>query len=329
MPLLAAVTAMILLIGLRVAAPVYLALVAAFVVFDLLALFGPARWRPALLARAPGVYALLLLTVWVCALYALPTHPATRMTLLTVVLHTTTLYVFFFVQRPPGVATRRACLTLGAFVVTALPHSWKSLGWQGAFDGVTLPITLLCSHGVLILVLRSFSQARDQLAQEQARARALHELAHRDPLTELYNRRALERDLALAVQNEPSGQLLALIDIDGLKQVNDTLGHAAGDDLLRRFAVGFAQTVKPGGRAYRLSGDEFALLLEGAGPDLAAQVVRDVTREVREVYPLAGASVGAACRRSGETPGAWLSRADQAMYGHKKRLSPPTASSRR
>lgn len=326
-PLLAALAGVAILSSLPFDSPVYLAILAVLLAFDLLALLGPRRLRPALLAAAPGIYTVFLLIAWTTALYLLPAHPATPMVLLTCVLHVTILYVFFFVQRSPRAATLRAGVTLGAFLVAALPHSAQTLGQTGAFDGVTLPFTLLFTHGALILVLRSFSRARDQLTRAEARVQALHDLAHRDPLTELHNRRALERDLVWTVQEECQECLLAVVDVDGLKQVNDSLGHAAGDDLLRRFAAGFVRVVRPQGRAYRISGDEFALLLQEGTLETPAQVVEQVTRELREVYPQAGASVGTVRWRRGETASAWLSRADRAMYRHKRRAHPEASPS--
>ncbi|MFC6667882.1 GGDEF domain-containing protein [Deinococcus radiopugnans] len=113
---------------------------------------------------------------------------------------------------------------------------------------MTLPVTLLVAHGALITVLHLFSTFRDRAAHAEGRAEALHELAHRDALTGLPNRRALERDLEAAVMGAWAGHL-AVVDVDGLKAVNDRLGHAAGDDLLRRFAQGFAREAGLGGRS--------------------------------------------------------------------------------
>lgn len=325
-PLLAALFAVLLLVAVEQAGSPYLAVVLAVVLFDLLALFGSHRLRPRLLAAAPQVYALCLLSGWVTALYLLPGHPVTPMALLAVVLHTTTVYVLFFVQKPPRAAALWSGAALAALLLSALPHSARSLGGQGAFDGLTFPLTLLLTHGALIVVLASFSRARAQLASERAEARAMRELAHRDPLTGLHNRRKLEQDLSGAATQAQPGTLLAVIDIDGLKGVNDTLGHAAGDDLLRRFAAGFAREVRGSARAYRLSGDEFALLFRQATPETAHGVVNTVTHEVRRTYAQAGASVGAAPWQRGETPSAWLSRADRAMYRHKKRTQEDAAS---
>ncbi|WP_104992487.1 GGDEF domain-containing protein [Deinococcus sp. NW-56] len=202
-----------------------------------------------------------------------------------------------------------------------LPYSAQSYGGGGAFDGPTLPLTLLFTHGPLILALRSFAEARVALSEARVRAQTMHDLAHRDSLTGLLNRRALERDLVGYPRR--AGAVLAVIDVDGLKGVNDSLGHAAGDDLLRRFAAGFARAVGPGGRAYRISGDEFALLIPGpASPDLE-ELAESVAAEVRRTYPQAGASVGGAPWQAGESASAWLARADRAMYRHKERERPP------
>lgn len=187
---------------------------------------------------------------------------------------------------------------------------------------MTLTIPLLVGCVILAVLLR---ETRVQLVQAEARAQALQELAHRDPLTGLHNRRALDHDLARLAGTDQA-ELLALIDIDGLKRVNDTLGHAAGDDLLRRFAAGLSQRIQ-GERAYRLSGDEFALLLGGRTPEEAVRLVAEVTDEVQRTYPQAGASMGTARWMDGECADTWLSRADQAMYGEKRRLSSRARSS--
>ena len=321
-PLFSASAGLVILIALRLAAPPYVALLVFVMVYSGLALAGPPFARGALLVHAGRVYAVILLLAWVTGLYLLPGHPATGMVRLAVLLHLTTLYVSLFMQLSPLAAARTAAGTLAVLVLTALPHGWRTLGQTGPFDGVTLPVTLLVAHGALITVLRLFSSFRDQLAHSQGRAQALHELAHRDALTGLPNRRALELALEGTVTGAWAGQL-AVIDVDGLKAVNDRLGHAAGDDLLRRFAQGFAGQAGDHGGVYRISGDEFALLLlNGEGRPTAEAIVETVTQRVRASYPGAAASVGTARWRPGETADAWLSRADGAMYRDKRRGGP-------
>ncbi|QLG13390.1 GGDEF domain-containing protein (plasmid) [Deinococcus sp. D7000] len=318
MPPLAAAIGLLILALLRIAAPPYVGLLSVIILYGSVALLGPRAFRAVLLHSAAPIYTLILLLAWGTALYLLPHHPATPMVCLAVLLHLTTVYVFLFVQLTPASAARWAWGTLTLLILTALPHAWQTLGQTGVFDSVTLPVTLLFSHGALITALRAFSTFRDQAAYSEGRAQALDELAHRDALTRLLNRRALERDLEAAVAASSTAWWLAVVDVDGMKGINDSLGHAAGDDLLRRFAQGFAAQVGTRGQVYRISGDEFAFLLSD-GPPPAEAMVDAVTQDVRARYPGAAASVGAVRGQAGETGDAWLSRADTAMYRHKHR----------
>ena len=97
-----------------------------------------------------------------------------------------------------------------------------------------------------------------------------------DELTGLGNRRALERDLKQELGRAARHDRrfsVAVIDLDGLKRVNDTEGHAAGDALLKRLAAGLSASLRAGDGAYRLGGDEFALVLPETGPAQAAYVL--------------------------------------------------------
>lgn len=181
---------------------------------------------------------------------------------------------------------------------------------NSTFPHLIPSLILLLSHAALALVLRSIYLGREQM---------LHELAHRDCLTTLRNRRALDQDLDRWVRDQPGTAWLGLLDVDGLKRVNDTQGHHAGDGLLRRLALGLAHTVGARGRVYRLSGDEFAVVLNNGDLEVLEQMVAEALRQVRTVYRDAGASVGTARHWPGESASDWLSRADQAMYRCKRR----------
>ena len=315
MPMISSVVGLLLLEAFGLSGPLYVGILLLLLGFGLLALFGPRGLRGTLLVVAPQVYSLLLLLAWGAALYLLPGHPASGMVLLAAGLHLPTIYVFVFLQWPPRLAFRLSVLTLLLFLALTVPHTWVTRAQFGPYQGPGLPLTLLFAHGTLLLVLQSFSQARDQLAHEQERARLMHELAHRDPLTGLLNRRALETDLRGAAP----GGLLAVIDVDGLKQVNDTLGHAAGDRLLTLFAEGFGrQAAAGGGQAYRISGDEFALLMPDREAEEVEALLAEVVAQVRGTYPFAAASMGLARRRHAESSEGWLSRADGAMYAQKR-----------
>jgi len=150
------------------------------------------------------------------------------------------------------------------------------------------------------------------------------ELAHRDPLTGLANRRVLEEQLR-RVFDRPAidRQDVALImcDVDGLKIVNDTDGHAAGDELLIEAAnaLDTAASMVEGSTTCRIGGDEFCIILDGGGM-LSAQPVTDmalrlfaetgVDRSLSCGIALAGPDVG--------TPGELLRSADEAQYEQKR-----------
>jgi diguanylate cyclase (GGDEF)-like protein len=154
--------------------------------------------------------------------------------------------------------------------------------------------------------------------------RALQEAALTDALTGLGNRRALDADLdaALALARaEERPLLVVVIDVDGLKRVNDTRGHREGDLLLRAVAVELGERFRSGTPLFRFGGDEFAMLVPGAGAE-AWRSVRTRLREVAEAlgarWPGAGLSAGhAVFPADGDATAALIERADARMYDTK------------
>ncbi len=120
------------------------------------------------------------------------------------------------------------------------------------------------------------------------------ELANHDALTGLGNRRALLHDLALAAAGASASQprLLLLFDLNGFKRYNDTFGHPAGDELLKRLGHRLAASARPDGLTYRLGGDEFCALLRNAGEHSAlASRLAGALLEAGEQFTI-GASYG-------------------------------------
>jgi diguanylate cyclase (GGDEF)-like protein len=107
----------------------------------------------------------------------------------------------------------------------------------------------------------------------------LHDQAHTDPLTGLGNRRQYERDLRLAV----AGSVLILLDLDHFKRVNDHHGHAAGDRALEVVGAMLALAQNDRIQAYRIGGEEFALLVQGHSDAAAEALGRQLLAQVREV----------------------------------------------
>lgn len=100
-----------------------------------------------------------------------------------------------------------------------------------------------------------------------------------DPLTQLLNRRALDRDLVELIRTSGRNDrclVVVMADLEGLKTTNDTYGHSAGDERLRRAAVTLAATLRTGDNVYRIGGDEFVLVM----PDLERRDLADVLGRV-------------------------------------------------
>ena len=125
----------------------------------------------------------------------------------------------------------------------------------------------------------------------RAQRRELQDAAETDSLTGLANRRRLIEDLERRVARAPdSPSMLALFDLNGFKGYNDAFGHLAGDALLKRLSGRLQIAVAPGGRAYRLGGDEFCVLADLAGHEEIERVATAALREQGE-----GFDVTAAC----------------------------------
>jgi diguanylate cyclase (GGDEF)-like protein len=159
-------------------------------------------------------------------------------------------------------------------------------------------------------------------------ARRLHELARTDSLTGLANRRVFEERLSIAfAASRRSGNLFAVhfVDLDGFKDVNDTLGHATGDLLLRAVVMRLKKTVRQTDLLARFGGDEFAILQADANDSVsAATLAQKIIGAIAVPFVIAGnevyitASIGIA-PYSPITPGpdAMMIQADLALYRAK------------
>lgn len=174
------------------------------------------------------------------------------------------------------------------------------------------------SDGAVRFVIITLEDVTHRLAREQH----LEHRANHDSLTGLPNRAWLLDHLhELLAAAQPV--LLAFVDLDGFKPVNDRLGHAAGDEVLAACAGGLAKALLPGERVARVGGDEFVVV---TSVDIDAEHLRRRLRaSIEELgiarHELVGASVGVARSHPGDQPWDLLGRADAAMYQDKRRRS--------
>ncbi|MDH7793990.1 MULTISPECIES: sensor domain-containing diguanylate cyclase [unclassified Beijerinckia] len=174
----------------------------------------------------------------------------------------------------------------------------------------------------------------DITARKKAEA-YLEYLGKHDVLTKLYNRSFYVDELHRLERKGPTPVTIVIIDLDGLKIINDQLGHSAGDTLLARIGEVLSKLVEKPSHAARIGGDEFAVLLPGADEAVGQKLMDDIHAlvELNNQYygePRLSLSMGAATSHPGERLEATIKRADDCMYETKRtRYTQPSNDRRR
>ena len=180
---------------------------------------------------------------------------------------------------------------------------------------ITISITLIVNNVFAYMFAIRMQRQQDQMAL----------LVRKDPLTGVGNRRALNEKLdeILAV-NKRTAQTatLLIIDVDFFKRVNDSYGHAAGDQVLIRLTEIISTRIRETDCLYRYGGEEFVVVLTGTSQDFAEKIAEEF-RSLVEKNALfeemnCTISLGLAEFDHGETGDNWLDRADAAMYQAKE-----------
>jgi diguanylate cyclase (GGDEF)-like protein len=222
----------------------------------------------------------------------------------------------------PGWPDRLAGIRLSGWSLMAVPVVATLSALALLVYGAIHPIAVaLAAATIVVALIRLMVTFREATVLADS-----HQLALTDDLTELGNRRALYvRGAPVLADSEDATAALLLLDLDRFKEVNDSLGHHAGDELLRLVAHRLRESV-PGEDSLlvRLGGDEFAVFLLGVGQTIAEQValgIRDALKQpfkLEDVSVMINASIGVALApHHGRDISSLLRHADIAMYRAK------------
>ncbi len=201
------------------------------------------------------------------------------------------LYWPLTIASPAGHTTRR--LMAAAYVVPLLAGMLLALNGRSGSLAVVVAVLTAVQVGLLLLLVVTTARTVERANAERERLqRRLRELADRDPLTGLFNRRRMEFEFAEERDRRVragGASSLVVLDLDSLKQINDTLGHAAGDEALVRLARTLRDRTRRTDTVARIGGDEFAVLLAGATAEQARAWARNCAEAVAAQGPLGGA----------------------------------------
>jgi len=180
----------------------------------------------------------------------------------------------------------------------------------------------------IMKLMGEVDRLRQDLNRSRRRIDELEALADKDPLLQVYNRRAFVRELSRIVsfaERYNSSASLIYVDLDNFKEVNDVHGHAAGDAVLEHVAALLAANVRESDAVGRLGGDEFGVILASAGGEAAerkaqslADLIAGAPARWKDLEIPVAASLGAFNLGGGQSVTEALESADKAMYEIKR-----------
>jgi diguanylate cyclase (GGDEF)-like protein/PAS domain S-box-containing protein len=208
---------------------------------------------------------------------------------------------------------------------------WQGEIWNRRKNGDIFPqwLSITAVKGNNDKIVTHYVATLTDISERKATEEHIHRLAFYDPLTELPNRRLLQERLKHGLEvNRRSGSQMAVLmmDLDKFKAVNDSLGHAAGDELLEQVAKRINNRLREVDLVARLGGDEFVILMENLEHcEYVARVAEDIIQILTQPFTLSdnhtveiGASIGIAIHpQHGDSVELLMDHADTALYHAK------------
>jgi len=224
-------------------------------------------------------------------------------------------------------------LAVGSFIALACIH--PEIRKSVTLDEIIGISSILCIYsavgiGVLLRgrdLYRKLAKAYDAQQQLLVRSIVMDKRAKTDALTDTYNHGAFQEYFSRLTEQSDSGNLhlhLALVDIDNFKQVNDTFGHSAGDDVLRAISGTVKSLIGPNDIAARYGGEELAVLITERSILEAYELMENIRSAAAEMkHPelngqAATVSIGIASHAAGMSKEAFFRKADEALYEAKR-----------
>jgi diguanylate cyclase (GGDEF)-like protein len=213
-------------------------------------------------------------------------------------------------------------IVLGPVAVALAAVGPHPLPTAGLAIATTLSAVIIVARMVPIVVQLERTTERLDAAQQQLRDAATH-----DPLTGLLNRTFLSEMIADPDKHRFENVALVSLDLDGFKEVNDTLGHAAGDEVLKVVASRIRELTRPDDQVVRMGGDEFLVVAYGVGESEMTSLMQRLLVRISEPIAFHGATAQVSAsagisvvepNASADELSAALSSSDEAMYAAKR-----------
>jgi diguanylate cyclase len=208
--------------------------------------------------------------------------------------------------------------------LTELSHILKDV----MHDTRIIQTSTMRSHEELLAHKKQADEAEARIKELEHELEQVSELVREDQLTGALNRRGLDETIDREIKRAERGQSavsVALLDIDNFKQLNDALGHQAGDRALKHLTQAIKETLRPADSVGRYGGEEFLIVLPdtdlAAGIEAMQRLQRDLTKKFflhNNERILVTFSAGVALRRENEDSEDLIGRADKAMYKAKQ-----------
>lgn len=216
-----------------------------------------------------------------------------------------------------------ALLETTGLITMILPHAYATQNSNTAFSGFIFPLVIVVIYGIYLRLLHDFAVIEMQLRSIKKETERINAMAHYDVLTGVPNRRGAEvllDNILIDAQTNNRSFSVLMLDIDHFKQVNDTHGHQAGDELLKAFSAHISAQLREDDLLARWGGEEFLIIAPNTDQNNRHLILKRLESSITDdslFIPGVTFSAGFTTYHPGDTRQALIQRADTALYKAK------------